>query len=221
MLVDVIDLVLPRRCVACRTGPGPLCDRCRPAPAMRAVPCGLFEVVAFADYDGALRRALIAYKERGRRDLARPLGRLLAASVRAAVAPAVPGHPVVLIGPPSTRSVAASRGGDHVVRLARAARRDCGLPVRTGVLRSTRTVRDSAGLSAAERSRNLRGSMAAAPARGASAVLVDDIVTTGATLREAHRALIAAGWPVLGAVAVAATPRRVRPSPLAPPTKRV
>jgi predicted amidophosphoribosyltransferase len=47
-----------------------------------------------------------------------------------------------------------------------------------------------------------------APPPGTAAVLVDDIVTTGVTVQESLRALRAAGWPVLGAAALAATPRR-------------
>jgi predicted amidophosphoribosyltransferase len=75
----------------------------------------------------------------------------------------------------------------------------------------TRSVRDSAGLGTAERRLNLNGAMLARAAPpGWAAVLVDDIVTTGSTLAEARRALVSAGWPVLGAAVVAATPRRNR-----------
>ena len=72
-------------------------------------------------------------------------------------------------------------------------------------------VRDSAGLTTAARAANLDAAMRARPPRrdGRAAVVVDDIVTTGATLREAARALRAAGWTVVGAAVVAATPRRV------------
>jgi predicted amidophosphoribosyltransferase len=78
-----------------------------------------------------------------------------------------------------------------------------------GVLRLTRELRDSAGLTVGERSANLHRAMAAsAPGPRRTALLVDDVVTTGATLREARRALREAGWDVAGAAAVAATPRR-------------
>jgi predicted amidophosphoribosyltransferase len=116
---------------------------------------------------------------------------------------------VLLVPVPSARSVAAARGGDHVLRLARRAAVRCGVRVAGNALVLTRAVRDSAELGAQARTANLAGAMSARPPRpGLAALVVDDIVTTGATLHEAHRALQVAGWPVLGAAVVAATPRR-------------
>ena len=75
------------------------------------------------------------------------------------------------------------------------------------MLRQRRAIADSAGLGLRERAENLHHALAARPGEGRVALLVDDIVTTGATLGEAERALQAAGWAVAGAVVVAATPR--------------
>jgi predicted amidophosphoribosyltransferase len=208
VLGALIDLVLPRRCVGCESALGVLCARCLPAaPALRS-DSGAW---AAAPYGGAVRAAVLAYKERGRRDLAAPLGRLLARAVGAALAAerSPPGRPV-LVPVPSARSAAAARGGDHVLRLARHAAPISGVRFARGVLRLTRAVRDSAGLGSTERGVNLAHAFAARPAPpGLVAVVVDDIVTTGATLHEATRALRAAGWPVLGCAVVAATQRRV------------
>ncbi|SHF84155.1 Predicted amidophosphoribosyltransferases [Jatrophihabitans endophyticus] len=210
---DLVDLVLPRRCVGCDAPSAVLCPACRPRTPAFAVPGHGIALHAGAGYDAAVRRAVIAYKERGRRDLAAALALLLAAALRALAPP----PDAVLIGPPSAAAVAAARGGDHVLRLARRAGRRTGLVVAPAVLRPTRAVLDSAGLGVAEREHNLRGSLAAGPPRGRPAVLVDDVVTTGATLREAGRALRARGWTVVGAAVVAATPRRVLAEPLAGP----
>jgi predicted amidophosphoribosyltransferase len=77
------------------------------------------------------------------------------------------------------------------------------------VLTLVRAKRDSAGLDARSRAENLAGVFAARQAPvSTAAIVVDDIVTTGATLREAVRTLAEAGWPVLGAAVVAATLRR-------------
>ncbi len=212
-ITQLVDLALPRRCVGCTAAGGMgLCARCLPAgPLVQAEIDGLVTVAA-ARYEGAVRAALLHYKERGRRDLAGVLGAQLARAVGGLLAERGPpdGGPrgaVVLVPVPSSRRAAAARGGDHVLRLARRAGHRLALPVPTP-LELTRSVRDSAGLGSAERARNLAASMAArAPTRAGAAILVDDIVTTGATLREARRALVAGGWPVLGAATVAATPR--------------
>jgi predicted amidophosphoribosyltransferase len=164
-------------------------------------------VLAAATYDGALRSALLAFKERGRRDLAGCLAELLARCVVAR--PRVATAPCLLVPVPSAPDVARSRGGDHMLRLARATARRCPNTRVVTPLRLARSVRDSAGLGATARAANLQGAMrATAPQHPAAALLVDDIVTTGATLREAARALAAAGWQVSGAAVIAATQRR-------------
>jgi predicted amidophosphoribosyltransferase len=223
LVAALIDLVLPRRCVGCGSFAGALCPQCLPPPDCLNPLAGVW---AAGPYDAALRTALLAYKERGRRDLADHLGRLLACSVAAALncGPGPPGR-AVLVPVPSARSVVAARGGDHVVRLARQAAMRTGLRVVRDALDLTRAVQDSAGLRTGERVANLAGAMTArAPLTGVSAVIVDDIVTTGSTLSEARRALTAAGWAITGAAVVAATQLRHRGeslTPLAAPSNTV
>lgn len=199
---DLLDLVLPRRCVGCKAAGVALCSRCATPDVMALDTHGVPTIAALA-YDGAVRAALLAYKERGRRDLARPLRALLAAALE----PYDRG--AVLVPVPSSAVARRARGGDHVARL---------LPRgwRSGqALRLTRAVRDSAGLDVAGRAANLDAALRASPPPwpGAAAVIVDDIVTTGATVAEAARALCAAGWRVRGAAVVAATQRRFPPTP--------
>ncbi len=215
LLAAVVDLVLPRRCVGC-SGPGwALCPRCRPGAPVDAAddPVPGLRVLAGGGYGGALRRALLAFKERGRRDLVVELGLALGRAATAVLAGA--GRccgEVVLVPVPSSRRAAAARGGDHVLRLARRAAVTSGVRVAPGVLRLERVVRDSAGLTRNERERNLHGALRArAPASTGGvhrAIVVDDIVTSGSTLREAVRALRQAGWDVVGAAVVASTPRQ-------------
>jgi predicted amidophosphoribosyltransferase len=226
-LSALLDLVLPTRCVGCGSPIAALCPLCMPAGELVRVGSAP-PTVAAAPYADAVRAALIAYKERGRRDLARPLGALLARAVLGALggfdAERAPPRRTVLVPVPSAHAVAAARGGDHVARLARRVAPSTGLRPALDVLVLTRAVRDSAGLGSAERRANLSGAMVARlPPAGSAAVLVDDIVTTGATLGEARRALVSAGWPVVGAAVVAATPRQLgaSPPPLAVPTSAV
>ncbi len=195
------DLVLPRACAGCGRPGEVLCGRCW--PGLRPGPVRVDGVRAYAAgrYADALRAALLAYKERGRLELAGPLGALLADAVLATG----PG-PACLVPIPSSARARRERGGDHVLRLARHAARRCDLPV-VRALRPTRRVADSAGLGRDQRAANLAGALDAVPGDGRVPVLVDDIVTTGATLREAARALLRAGWPQPVAAVVAATPR--------------
>ena len=202
MLGALADLVLPRRCAGCGRPGSALCVSCVPSGRPLEIELSTLRAVAAGCYEGALRQAVLAYKERGRRELAAPLAALLAGAI---LNVEVPG--IVLVPAPSARAAARRREGDHVLRLARLAGRRCGLrTVRT--LDLVREVRDSAGLGVAERHLNLGGAMAAGAARRRPAVIIDDIVTTGATLSEAARALRSAGWRVAGAVVIAATPLR-------------
>jgi predicted amidophosphoribosyltransferase len=218
------DLVLPRACAGCGLPGRVLCRTCAPAfarprvAAPRRVPWGFPPTVAAAAYDGPVRPAVIAFKDRGRAELARPLGAALALAVGALLTAAPqPGRPVALVPVPSSRVALRSRGRDHVRELAVAATRELraagvGADV-VRVLHRRGRVRDSAGLGAEERRVNLTGSFAlrGEPPDDVLAVLVDDVVTTGATLAEAAAALAdrrpPASLPVVAAV-VAATPRR-------------
>ena len=204
----LLDLVIPVVCVGCGAGGSPFCAGCIRASARPVTMHMPMPVAAYGWYTGPVRTALIRYKERGQRDLAEPLARLLEMALVRAFERAPPAG-VVLVPVPSARAVARQRGGNHVLRLARKAGRVLDLPVRPQL--SLRwPVRDSAGLGAVQRGTNLAGAMTARPkpyGSHRSAVIVDDIVTTGTTVREAARALAEAGWQVSGAAVVAATPR--------------
>ncbi len=180
---------------------------------------------AGAEYAGAVRAAVVAHKEHGARELADPLGELLARAVTALLEDA-PSRPdgVLLVPVPSRRATVRRRGQDPLLRLARVAAarlRWTGPPVRVARLLVVRSpVADQAGLDAGQRWDNLHGAFGA-PAhrrRGwagtrAHVVLVDDVLTTGATLREAQRALTAGGVRVCGAACVAATRKRFAKPP--------
>lgn len=213
VLRALTDLVLPRTCGGCG-GPGPpWCSGC--AAWLRAVTGGRVPQLVLSGglvvhaagwYQGPLRAALLAYKERGRRDLATALARLLLAPVASAAPDEVPW----LVPVPSQRSAARARGGDHILRLCRALTR---LDHRLGVVPSLRLVgrgRDSVGLDARQRADNLAGRLRVRPATIPSrreVVLVDDVVTTGATLRACRRALAATGVTVRRAVVLCAATR--------------
>ena len=134
LLAATLDLVLPRCCIGCAGAAEALCARCRAAvlaPQARRV--GPLTVRGAARYAGVAQTMLIAYKERGRRDLARPLADLLAESVER-------GPPGVLVQIPTSRAAKRERGGDPLARLVRRAGRQAGRPL-APTLRMIRPVR--------------------------------------------------------------------------------
>jgi predicted amidophosphoribosyltransferase len=100
------------------------------------------------------------------------------------------------------------RGFDPAVLLGRELARRLGVPFERG-LRMRRSTRPQKSLTAAQRRENLRGAfrLRSRGMRGRNILLVDDIATTGATLREASRVLVGAG-AVVWAASVAMTPER-------------
>ncbi|MFJ8820152.1 ComF family protein [Streptomyces sp. NPDC102467] len=207
---DLSDLVLPAQCAGCGRSRTSLCARCSAAlrgavPGRvrpRPEPPGLPVVHAAAPYRDAVRAVLLAHKERGALGLARPLGVALAGAVREGLPAREQGGgagTVALVPVPSAPHAVRARGHDPMRRIAYAAAaelRRTGVPARVlAVLRQRRPVADQAGLDARRRLANVTGALEAA---GGSAglfrevgriVLVDDLVTTGASLAEAARAI--------------------------------
>lgn len=225
-LVDgALDLLLGGCCLACGRPGRSLCRPCaadlpdtgRPAwPA--PVPAGLAPPWAADEYAGAVRSLVLAHKEHRVLSLGPPLARMLAAAVRAAE---VDG-PVVLVPVPSRPSTVRARGHDPTGALVAGAARATGL-LAVPLLRTRPGLRDQAGLDAGERAVNLAGSLhcpsaalrrLARAAPRARIVVCDDVITTGATAREAQRALECVGLEVAAVAAVAATARRSGPPAL-------
>ncbi|WP_238422589.1 ComF family protein [Gordonia sp. 'Campus'] len=210
------DLVFPLLCGGCGRPGVRWCPRCdatlsdAPISVSPRVSPGV-PVWALGRYRGPYRRAVIEIKEHGRRDLIPPLGEALAHGIRilAGWRELPDADELLLVPAPTRRLTARRRGGDPVTALAAHAARRLGRRVLVAPLLVTvATARDSAGLDARSRSRNLRGAVrlraGAEPIRGASAILVDDVMTTGATAAESVRVLSNAGIGVAAVVVVAA-----------------
>lgn len=209
---ELAGLVLPVSCAGCGEPRTELCGECRTElmdAAPRSVrptpePAGLPAVHAAAPYENAVRAVLLAHKERGALALAGVLGAALAAAVRAGTGQSGGGGALLLVPVPSARRAVAARGHDPTRRIAQTAasrlRRE-GAEIRVlPVLRQRRRVADQAGLGAPERRTNLAGALTVVTGGerllgAGQVVLVDDLLTTGASLAEAARAVTAVRGP--------------------------
>ena len=215
-LRDARALLLPVECAGCDAEDRGLCGECmdalEPALTPRVTASGLV-VVSALRYEGRVRRVILALKEHQRTDVAAVLARPLEHAIRQSLA-AVATEPRRVTEParvdvatvPTSRSSYRRRGYDPVALLVRAA----GLSAARVLVPSRRTAaQKSLGLDG--RADNMRGAFVARRSLvGRSFVLVDDVLTTGATLDEAARAIREAGGEVVAAATLAFTPRLIR-----------
>lgn len=207
----MLDLVLPRECGGCGAPATRWCPACAAALQVHPDQPHLFAprtdpgvpVFALGRYAGPRRRAIVALKEHGRGDLVAPLARAVALGIHQLLGWGVLELPLTVVPAPTRWSAARRRGGDPVARIAvaaTAARTDLTV---ARALRMAGHVRDSVGLNSNARQHNIAGRVRLARATTAEVLLVDDVVTTGATVRESVRALAAGGARVAAVLAVA------------------
>jgi predicted amidophosphoribosyltransferase len=209
-VVDALAVLVPVTCVGCGGADRVVCPACRLelVPAVRRLARAGVEVWASHEYGDTVARVIGAFKDSGRTDAAAALSESLRAAVRAALGAAEPGPPIEICAIPGTFAARRARGYDPVPKLLATA------GLRSGrVLRIVRQRADQASLGADARRANAAGALEAVRAAmtGRRFLIVDDVLTTGATVAEAVRALRAVGADVIGAAVIAETPRRSPP----------
>ena len=207
----MFDLVLPLECGGCGAPSTRWCPACAQELAVHPDQPHLITprvdpgvpVFSLGRYAGARREAIVAVKEHGRADLIAPLAVALRAGLERLLTWGVIETPLTVVPAPTRRSSARRRGGDPVTRMARAAATDLRDVHVTQALRLRAMVRDSVGLSGADRQRNIAGRVKIIKPVAGEVLVVDDIVTTGATASESVRVLHVAGADVAGVLAIA------------------
>jgi predicted amidophosphoribosyltransferase len=202
---SILDLVVPNHCAGCGLPGTSWCAAC--ACSLGVFPVarpGLADAYALTGYAGAARRALLAYKEKGRHELSAVLGGALATAL-----PTIRVGPFVLVPAPSRPSAARARYGQHmtaVVRACATALAKAGFRASVApVLRLSGRARDSVGLDPEERAANLRGRLRCTGQAPPTAILLDDVITTGATATACVAALTEAGTARTTVLAFTAT----------------
>jgi ComF family protein len=192
----ILDAFLPASCAGCNQPGEVLCRRCRFSLASLSAQMGDGGVAAALPFSGVARQVVLGLKYRNRRSVARHLARLMVRRLPV-------GQVHLVTWAPTSAARARQRGFDQAELLARAIARELGVPCRRLLFRSHGT--SQTGHTRAER---LRGPAfrARSPRDGVRVLLVDDVVTTGATLTAASDALLAAGVSEVVCIAAAATP---------------
>jgi ComF family protein len=203
LLDELLDLLLPCRCILCAAVGSALCRTCATELKLSPRQVERFGLRGWAVTDyGEVEKTLIhAFKENGLTALAPHLAtalRLGLSAVKDELPSPIDG--TLLVPAPSSKTNYRKRGYQPVKILAKRLNQVSGSALRVSAgLSFTRVVADQSGLDVEERRQNLSGSMVGSSAlAGQRVLLVDDIVTTGVTLTEAARAVTKAGAEVLG-----------------------
>jgi len=211
----MLDLVLPLECGGCGAPSARWCPACARELAVKPDEPHLITprldpkvpVLSLGRYAGARRQAIVAVKEHGRSDLIGPLAAALRTGLSHLVDWGIVDIPLTLVPAPTRRSVARRRGGDPVTRMALAATAANPELRVVQALRMRALARDSVGLSGAERQHNIAGRVKVGrPGQGGwtgDTIVIDDIVTTGATAAESVRVLQAVGAHVVAVLTIA------------------
>ena len=194
------QLLFPTRCFGCNAIGLSICSVCRSEwhPHYYSTLISQMRVHSAVIYSPTASKILLSAKENG---LKAADSLIIDSIVNVIERATFDHHNIRLIPIPSSKSARRRRGRSFIVDIAKCVGKETSLPV-SDSLEIIRKVLDQTGLQSKSRSKNMDGAFALK--RGAfprgDLILIDDVVTTGATLREAARALTSQGFHVLASV---------------------
>lgn len=224
MAAMIADLMFPRGCAGCDCPDAVLCVECRKLfhqHVERSLPGVVMDRwFACGWYRGSVRRAILSWKDHGDEECDGPLCEMLHDLARSCglidlLRSGVPyDGPILIIPAPSSRHSVRQRGRRHMMQLAKCLARDVR---RTGLSAKACNALESRGVTrgsvqmqgVVQRSRRLKGHVAVRSGidvRGVPVVLIDDIITSGTTMRRCVEVLQQAGATVVTVLALAYTP---------------
>ena len=201
LLSGLNELLFPPRCLGCGSLNEGLCHQCLLDWKISYLQTRVSAISVFSSilYTKTASNILLAAKENGIRNADDLLVEAMHHSLVCAIATC--DIPPILIPIPSAPSAIRRRGRNFLLDIADRAGALEDLPIHN-LLRHNRKVQDQSLLDARARFENLSGALnvVSHAGRGRDVILVDDLVTTGATLSEANRVLKIAGFAVVGAI---------------------
>ncbi len=206
ILTPALDLVFPPVCIGCGRVGVLLCPQCiagfTPAPTAiehhRMAP--LVALCAVGQFGGTLQQAIHALKYDHITDLAHPLGALMASRIRQAAWPRS-----LIVAVPLHENRLRQRGYNQSALLGGVIAGQLGWPHRSDLILRARATPSQVGLNYQERQENVKGAFTvinATELQGSEVILIDDVYTTGATIRECATTLLAAGASTVRAMVV-------------------
>lgn len=207
---NMAELIFPSRCIGCSQLGISICSLCRKSwhPHIYhrdlSILSQTYPVVSAVKYSPIASKVLLSAKESGQS----AADQLLISAISHALTFFTKKYGVGdLVGIPSRKSATRKRGRNFMVEITKSVAKAESIKA-LDILQHTRSVRDQSQLDSEQRSRNIAGALTASKnsskldshGNTGPLIIVDDLITTGATLAEAIRALRTAGYAVIGAV---------------------
>jgi len=207
---NLAELIFPSRCIGCSQLGISICSICRKSwhPHIYhrdlLISSQAYPVISAVKYSPIASKVLLSAKESGQSAADQLLISAISHALNFFAKKYGAGD---LVGIPSRKSATRKRGRNFMVEITKSVAKAESIKA-LDILQHTRSVRDQSQLDSEQRSRNIAGALTASknssnldsPGNTGPLIIVDDLITTGATLAEAIRALRTAGYAVIGAV---------------------